>query len=99
MRGFNKKFNSNQVHFNARDRKMGKIDTSEENKLENIPEIDENDYNKYAAAPVGDLLLEKPSYFNMLDDDNNCSEDELVPGENNYIEIDCLPLDGANDNA
>lgn len=37
-------------------------------------------------------LPNKPSYFNMFDDEMIDSEDELVAGENNYIEIDCLPM-------
>ena len=37
-------------------------------------------------------LPDKPSYFNMFDDEMVDSEDELVSGENNYIEIDCLPI-------
>ena len=39
-------------------------------------------------------LPDKPSYFNMFDDEQVDSEDEMVAGENNYIEIDCLPLEG-----
>ena len=39
-------------------------------------------------------LPSKPSYFNMFDDDEIDSEEEMVAGENNYIEIDCLPLEG-----
>jgi hypothetical protein len=38
------------------------------------------------------VLTDKPSYFNMFDDEMVDSEDELVAGENNYIEIDCLPI-------
>lgn len=38
-------------------------------------------------------LPEKPKYFDMLDEDMVDSEDELVSGENNYIEIKCLPLE------
>ena len=39
-------------------------------------------------------LPSKPSYFNMFDDVELDSEEEMVAGENNYIEIDCLPLEG-----
>ena len=39
-------------------------------------------------------LPSKPSYFNMFDDAEVDSEEEMVAGENNYIEIDCLPLEG-----
>ena len=39
-------------------------------------------------------LPSKPSYFNMFDDAAVDSEEEMVAGENNYIEIDCLPLEG-----
>ena len=39
-------------------------------------------------------LPNKPSYFNMFDEEEVDSEEELVAGENNYIEIDCLPLEG-----
>lgn len=39
-------------------------------------------------------LPSKPSYFNMFDDEEINSEEEMVAGENNYIEIDCLPLEG-----
>ena len=30
----------------------------------------------------------------MFDDADVDSEQEMVAGENNYIEIDCLPLEG-----
>lgn len=30
----------------------------------------------------------------MFDEKEVDSEDEMVAGENNYIEIDCLPLEG-----
>lgn len=46
-------------------------------------EIDEQDYD-----------LEKPTYFDEFDEAWIDSEDEMVAGENNYIEIQCLPLDG-----
>ena len=39
-------------------------------------------------------LPNKPSYFNMFDEEEVDSEEEMVAGENNYIEIDCLPLEG-----
>lgn len=39
-------------------------------------------------------LPDKPSYFDMCDDDLVDSEDEMVSGENNYIEIKCLPIGG-----
>jgi len=39
------------------------------------------------------VLPEKPNYFNEFDEVHIDSEDELVAGENNYIEIDCLPLE------
>ena len=47
-------------------------------------EIDEDNFE----------LPDKPSYFNMFDDEEIDSEEEMVAGENNYIEIDCLPLEG-----
>lgn len=43
---------------------------------------------------VAHKLPEKPKYFDMFDEDLVDSEDEMVSGENNYIEIKCLPLEG-----
>ena len=34
----------------------------------------------------------------MFDDEEIDSEEEMVAGENNYIEIDCLPLEGQQRN-
>lgn len=52
--------------------------------LEQIPEADDND--------IDVDLKDKPKYFDEYDDVFIDSEDELVAGENNYIEIDCFPL-------
>ena len=40
-----------------------------------------------------DLFPDKPAYFDEFDYTELDSEDELVAGENNYIEIKCLPFD------
>ena len=40
------------------------------------------------------LNTEKPAYFDEYDETWVDSEDEMVAGENNYIQIECLPLDG-----
>ena len=40
-------------------------------------------------------IPDKPSYFNMFDEEEINSEEDMVAGENNYIEIECLPLNGA----
>ena len=39
-------------------------------------------------------LPDKPSYFDKFDEEMIDSEDELVAGENNYIEIKSVPLEG-----
>ena len=57
--------------------------------LGSLPVINED---QEESGEVSYNLRDKPSYFDMLDDDNVDSEDELVSGENNYIEIKCLPL-------
>ena len=58
--------------------------------LADIPENGEGSENDEMAMDLPD----KPSYFNMFDDADIDSEEEMVAGENNYIEIDGLPLDG-----
>ena len=58
--------------------------------LAEIPEDREGSENDELAMD----LPSKPSYFNMFDDAAVDSEEEMVAGENNYIEIDCLPLEG-----
>lgn len=54
--------------------------------LENIPEDDEC-FDREID------LKDKPKYFDEFDDVFVDSEDELVAGENNYIEINCFPLE------
>ena len=59
--------------------------------LDNIPEgLEDEDNDDVNALDFPD----KPSYFNMFDDDEVDSEEDMVAGENNYIEIECLPLEG-----
>ena len=62
-------------------------------KLADIPEGCEGDEKEEKGLEAIDLP-NKPSYFNMFDEEEIDSEEEMVAGENNYIEIDCLPLDG-----
>ena len=82
------KFSSGKVTLNSRDNKEDNEKCLKHGFLPAIREDgDENqDDDKY-------MLPEKPSYFNMHDVENVDSEEELVAGENNYIEIDCLPLE------
>ena len=70
---------------------LAKIPEKEENKEEEKKGVvaDDDDINEDEYE-----LPEKPSYFNMFDDEELDSEEEMVAGENNYIEIDCLPLEG-----
>ena len=58
--------------------------------LADIPENGEGSENDEMAMDLPD----KPSYFNMFDEVELDSEEEMVAGENDYIEIDCLPLEG-----
>lgn len=37
--------------------------------------------------------IAKPTYFNLFDEAHVDTEDELVAGENNYVEIKCLPME------
>ena len=41
-------------------------------------------------AKAAEIEKEKPSYFNMFDEEIIDSEEEMVAGENNYIEIKCM---------
>ena len=60
--------------------------------LADIPESNEGAENDQINAME---IPDKPSYFNMFDEEEINSEEDLVAGENNYIEIECLPLAGA----
>ena len=40
-----------------------------------------------------DLLPYRPKYFDEFENYSADSEEELVAGENNYIEIQCLPFE------
>ena len=76
------------------------IDINEKQKREkidlrgdgNLANIKENDVEQEESGLHAMELPDKPSYFSMFDDEEIDSEDEMVPGENNYIEIDCLPI-------
>ncbi len=41
-------------------------------------------------------MIEKPKYFDEFDDVWVDSEDEMVAGENNYIEIKCFDAEEAS---
>ena len=60
-----------------------------------LADIQENNEGEKEEGGLQALEMpNKPSYFSMFDDEEIDSEDEMVAGENNYIEIDCLPLNG-----
>ena len=63
------------------------------NNLDCIPEQredgDEEDYEQMMLKAKM-IDSEKPSYFNMFDEEIIDSEEDMVAGENNYIEIKCM---------
>ena len=69
-----------------------KENENQEEEKKGVVIADENDEDEINEDEY--ILPDKPSYFNMYDDLELDSEEEMVAGENNYIEIDCLPLEG-----
>ena len=58
-----------------------------------VEENDKDDEFSDIDGLPADLLPQKPKYFSEFDGDELDSEEELVAGENNYIEINCMPFD------
>ena len=64
-----------------------------QNQKKELEDVVEEFDSKESDELPPDLFPDKPAYFDEFDYTELDSEDELVAGENNYIEIKCLPFD------